>query len=167
MTKIERYEEQVKELEARRSQLLRNNQFIKSMQLNEKIKEIKSMIDELKEATTPRPLSETVTKEELKEMNIIPLMLTCHLAADFLTQVCYEIIDICEAHGLSNVNFVPELKEILKKTDSFASFLIRMSPDIQNLLLRNETFNAALLKRYLNYIETRMKHFEKERKKAV
>lgn len=166
MTKIDRYREQVKELEVKRSQLLRNNRFIESMNLNVKIMEIKSMIDELEKATMPRSLSEMVTSEELKDMNIIPLMITCHLAADFLTQVCYEIVDICEAHGFSNVNFVPELKDILKKTDSFASFLTRLTPDLQDLLLRNETFNASLLKKYLNYIETRMKHFNKD-KKAV
>lgn len=166
MTKIERYREQVKELEAKRSQLLRNGRYMESMNLHKKIVDIKAMIDELEESTTPMPLSKAVTPQELKEMNIVPLMITCHLAADFLTQICYEIIDICESHGLTNVNFVPELKEILQKSDSFASFLTKLTPDLQDLLLRNETFNSSLLKKYLNYIETRMKHFNKE-KKAV
>lgn len=167
MTKIERYREQIRELERRKSELIARRDFIKSIPLQKKIDEIKGMIDELEASTKPMPLSEAVTPQELKAMNIVPLMLTAHLTADFLTQICYDITDICEEHGLSNVSFVPELKEIIKKSDCFASFLTKMSPDIQNLLLRNETFNASLLKKYLNYIETRMKHFEKERKQAV
>ena len=164
LLRIKRYEEQIAELEERRRRLLRTGQYVQSHRLNAQIADIRKMVEELKEMTTPKPLSQTVTPQELKEMNIVPLMLTCHLAADFLTWVCYEIVDVCRDHGLENVNFVPELKEILKKTDCFASFLTRMSPDIQELLLRNDTFNQSLLKKYLSYIETRMKHHQKKTK---
>lgn len=167
MTKIERYREQIKELEKRRSNLLRSGRYMESMELNKKIIEIKEMIDELEEEITPRPLSESVSPQELKEMNIVPLMIEAHLVADFLTEVCYMVKDTVKKHGFDAVHFVPELNELIKKSDSFASFLLKMSPDLQKLLLKNETFNASLHKKYLNHIDQRLKQFEKERKQAV
>lgn len=84
-------------------------------------------------------------------------MIECHLVADFLSEVSYMVVDICKEHGLYDVSFMPELKEILKRTDKFASFLTTLSPGLSDLLVRNETFNASLHKKYLKYIEQRLK----------
>lgn len=53
------------------------------------------------------------------------------------------IIDICKEHGFCNLRFMPELEEIIKKSNIFASFLTKVNPELENLLLRNETFNAS------------------------
>lgn len=90
-------------------------------------------------------------------MGIIPLIIECHLAADFLTEVSYMVVDICKKHGLSDISLMPDLKEIIKKTDKFASFLTGVSPELTDLLVRNETFNASLHKKYVKYIEQRLK----------
>lgn len=164
MTKLERYQNQVKELEAKRASLLRSGQYIQSMNLHKDIEEIKQKIEEIRPYYEPRPLSESVSHEELKAMGIIPLMIECHLIADFLTEVCYMVVDICKEHGFDNVSFVPELREILKKTDKFASFLSGLSPELCDLLTRNETFNKSLHKKFLTHIEQRL---DKSRNKIL
>ena len=67
------------------------------------------------------------------------------------------MLDYFKAHGFHNLRFMPELQDIIKKADTFASFLTDMNPELKNLLLRNETFNASLHKKYLKYIEQRLK----------
>lgn len=161
MTRLERYEQQLKDLEKKKRDLMSAGNFVKSIALQKDINEIKALIEESRKYYEPRPMSELITPEELKEMNIVPMMIECHLVADFLTEVCYMVVDTCKKHGYDNISFVPELKEIIKRTDKFASFLNGMTPDLQNLLLRNETFNASLHKKFLSHIEQRLKHFNK------
>ncbi|MCH5234499.1 MAG: hypothetical protein J1E16_04335 [Muribaculaceae bacterium] len=163
MTKLERYQAQLKELEQKEKDLFSNGRYMQSISLHKKIDEIKAMIEEIRPYYEPRPLSESVTPQQLKEMNIVPLMIECHLIADFLTEVCYMVVDTVKAHGFDNISFVPELKEIIKRTDKFASFLNGMSPGLQDLLLRNETFNASLHKKFLKHIDQRLAHFKKEK----
>lgn len=161
MTRLERYEQQLNELEKRKGELIKTGNFVKSIALQKDINEIKAMVEEARKYYEPRPMSELITPQELKEMNIVPMMIECHLVADFLTEVCYMVVDTCKKYGYDNISFVPELKEIIKRTDKFASFLNGMTPDLQHLLLRNETFNASLHKKFLGHIEQRLKHFNK------
>lgn len=130
------------------------------MALNEDIKEVERAIkeaEEYEESCKPKPIRELLTKEEIEEMGIIPLMIECHLAADFLTEVAYMVVDTCKEHGLENISFIPDLRDLIKKSDMFASFLTKVSPELCDLLVRNETFNASLHKKYLKYIEQRLK----------
>ena len=90
-------------------------------------------------------------------MGIIPLMIECHLSADFLTGVAYSVVDICKKHGFSDVVLMPDLQDIIKKTEKFASFLAEVSPELCELITNNETLNNAIHKKYLKYIEQRLK----------
>ena len=139
---------------------MRTGRYFDSVRLNQDIIEIEKCIrkaEEYEESCRPKPLKEILSEEELHEMGIIPLMIECHLAADFLTGIAYEIVDVCKKHGLTDVSFMPELKDLIKKSDIFASFLTKISPELRNLLLRNETLNASLHKKYIRYIEQRLK----------
>lgn len=98
-----------------------------------------------------------LAKQELHEMGIIPLMIECHLAADFLTGVAYSVVDICKKHGFSDVVLMPDLQDIIKKTEKFASFLTKVSPELCKLITNNETLNNSIHKKYLKYIEQRLK----------
>lgn len=162
-TRLQRYEAKVKELEAKRASLLRSGDFLGSMNLHKDIEEIKAMIEEIRPYYEPRPLSEVVSKKELDEMGIIPLMIECHLIADFLTEVSYMVMDICKAHGWEKLSFAEDLNVVLKNANKFASFLTGVSPELCELLTRNETFNKSLHKKFLNHITTRLKHFKKEK----
>ena len=160
MTRLERYRRQLAELEARRGRLLRSGNFVKASALSQDILEIERLIgeaEEYEESMKPRPIRELVTKEKLDEMGIIPLMIECHLVADFLTEISYEIVDICRKEGFEDVRLMPELKELIKRSEVFASFLTSLSPELMNLVVNNETFNASLHKKYVKYIEQRIK----------
>lgn len=159
-TRLQRYEEKVRELEAKRAYMLRSGDFLGSMNLNVEIMDIKRMIEEIRPYYEPKPLSEVVSKKELDEMGIIPLMIECHLIADFLTEVSYMVVDICKAHGWEKLSFTEDLNVVLKNANKFASFITDVSPELCELLTRNETFNKSLHKKFLNHIETRLKHFK-------
>lgn len=162
-TRLQRYEEKVRELEAKRTRLLRSGNYIGSINLNREIEKIKGMIDEIRPYYEPKPLSEIASKKELEEMGIIPLMIECHLIADFLTEVSYMVADICKAHGWEKLSFTEDLNVIIKNSNKFASFLTGVSPELCDLLTRNETFNKSLHKKFLNHIDNRLKQFRKEK----
>lgn len=98
-----------------------------------------------------------LTKQEPHEMGIIPLMIECHLAADFLTGLSYMIVDICKEHGFTDVRLMPEIRELLDKCEKFANALTEMCPELKDLIVNNETLNDALHKKYLGYIKQRLK----------
>lgn len=129
-------------------------------ELNAEIREVELLMkqaEEFEEARRPRPIKELVTKQELHEMGIIPLMIECHLAADFLTGLSYMIVDICKGHGFTDVRLMPEIRELLEKSEKFANALAEMSPELRDLIVNNETLNDALHKKCLGYIKQRLK----------
>lgn len=138
--------------------------YVKAIALAKDINEVRAEIEEARKYYEPRPLSEVLTRREIEEMGIIPLMIECHLIADFLTETCYMVRDIVKSHGFEDVSFMPELKDILKRTDRFASFLAGVSPELCDLITRNETFNLSLHKKFQKHINTRLKHIIKEKR---
>lgn len=164
MTRKQRYEAQLDELRARHGELLRSGRYLDAMRLSANIKHVEQMIAEAEaydkayeESLKPKPIKDILSREEINRMGIIPLMIECHLVADFLAEVSYMVLDTCKEHGLTDVSFMPELNEIIKRSEKFASFLATLSPDLGNMVARNETFNASLHKKYLKYIEQRLK----------
>lgn len=167
MTRRERYKEQLSQLYAKRAILLKAGRYLDANNLNRDIKYVESLIkeaEEYEELMRPRPIREVVTQEELQKMGIIPLMIECHLIADMLVEVSYMIVDICKKHGLTDMTFMPEIDDILKRADKFASLLAKKGPDLSDLLERNETLNAALHKKYISYIEQRLNPRKKSAK---
>ncbi len=131
MTRLERYREQLAKLEKKRSTHLRSGRFIEANNLINDLREVEMFIkqaEEYEKTTKPKSLKDIVTKKQLNEMGIIPLMIECHLSADFLTEVAYVVVDICKEHGFSDVVLRPDLNDIIKKTEKFASFLTGVSP---------------------------------------
>lgn len=160
MTRLERYKHKLEEFEAKRNRLMRSGKFPEAEALNEDIKVMEGLIREAEayeESRKPRPIREIVSEEELHEMGIIPLMIECHLVADFLVEVSYMIVERCKAHGLADVSLMPDLMDIIKRTEKFASFIATLSPELRDLIVNNETFNASLHKKYQKYIDQRLK----------
>lgn len=159
MTRLERFRQQLAGLEEKRRTLMRQGAYLQSMRLSDDIAEVRKLIEEAEvyeESCKGKPITELVTREELQRMNIVPMMIEAHLVADMLVEVCYNVIDTCRDHGLTDVNFVPQLKEIIDKANTFASFLTRLSPELCDLLTRNETLNASLHKKIIGYINQRL-----------
>lgn len=160
MTKLERYKEKLAQLEAKRNNMMRNGKFAQSIELNANIEEVRKLIKEAEdyeESLKPRPICEICSRKEIEEMGIIPLMVECHLVADFLVEAAWRVRERCEEYGLHDVRWTDDLNEIIKKTEKFASFLTQISPELCDLVVNNETFNASLHKKYLKYIEQRLK----------
>lgn len=161
MTRLEIYKERLDKLYVKKDQLNKAGKYIQANNLHKDILEIEKLIkeaEEYEEACKPRPVVDMVSQEELNQMGIIPLMIECHLIADMLTEVSYMIADKFKEYGFQEIEFMPELQDIIKKSDKFASFLTDMSEELKGLLVRNETLNASLHKKYTNYIEQRLKH---------
>lgn len=144
---------------------MRTGRYIESDQLNRDIDRIKQMIDEAdayEESCKPKPVIDIVGEEELHKSGIIPLMIECHLIADFLIEVSYMVKDKCKELGLTGLKFTDELEYILQKSNIFAEELITLCPEDGKILLRNETFNASLHKKYMKYMEQRLKNNSKQ-----
>lgn len=160
MRRLERYREQLAKLDEKRIRLLRSGRYLESSNLSNDMREIEMLIrqaEEYEEATKPRQIKDIVSEDELHEMGIIPLMIECHLIADMLVGVSYEIVDICKKHGFEQVSFMDDLKNALKANEVFSTFLTKLSPELCNLLISNDTLNEALHKKYLSYIKQRLK----------
>lgn len=158
MTRLERYKDRLAKLEEKRGELLRSGRFVEAACLSEDIKKIEELIkeaDAYEESMKPRPIKELLTRDEVKE--IVPLMIECHLVADFLTETAYMIVDHLKEFGITGVQFMPEVTELLEKSEKFAGTMAKMNPELCNLIVNNETFNASLHKKYLKYIEQRLK----------
>lgn len=156
MTRLERYKEKLSDFEAKRMQLLRTGNYVRAMKLDEDINELAALIEQMGEGG-PKPIKELLSAEEIEKLGIIPLVIECHLAADFLTDCAYNLNDIIENAGFHAVSIIPEIKEIAKKSEAFASALAKNSPALTDLLTNNETLISALHKKTLSYIAQRAK----------
>lgn len=158
MTRLERFRERLAKLEEKRCGLLRSGRYTEAVCLTEDIKKVEEMIreaEDYEEATKPKPAKELLNEEEISR--IVPLMIECHLVADFLTETAYMIVDQLKEFGISGVRFMPELTELLEKSEKFAGAMAKMNTELCDLIVNNETFNASLHKKYLKYIGQRLK----------
>ncbi len=136
---------------------------MQSFALNDEIKNVMKMIKQAEayeEATKSRPIAEIITKEELDQTGIIPLMIECHLISDMLVEVAYMIVDRLKEIGIEGVCFMEDLNNAIKANEKFATFLTQLKHDendeLYNLLTRNETLNRAIHKKYVSYMDQRL-----------
>lgn len=165
MTRKERYLQQIKELENKRGRLLRSGKYLEAQNLHDQIADIREKVKEA-EKYELKPIAEIMTEEERIESGIIPLIIECHLIADMLTEQSMTILEILKRYGIAGVTITDEIEEITKRCERFASFLTTVSPKLTDLIVRNETLNASLHKKYMTYIERRLNTQMKKEKKA-
>lgn len=119
MRKIERYRNQLAELEARRSRLVRKGDLIMATALNNDIRRVEAMIkevEEYEESIKPKPIKELIPMDKIHESGIIPMIMECHLAADYLTACAYQLSDTIKEMGFNPVSIIPDIEEIIKKS---------------------------------------------------
>lgn len=164
MTRLERYRQQLAELEGRRSQLMRQGRYMQMYKLNSDIEEIKALIAEA-EQYEAKPIKELLGMDKINESGIIPALIECHLVADYLTACTYTVNDIIKKLGFQPVSVIPELKEIISKSSSFASQLCDKSEILSNMLTDNDTLLEALHKKTMSYIFQRINPKQKSKAK--
>ena len=158
MRKIERYRKKLAELEARRGSLIRSGNFVMAAALNNDIKKVESIVKELEkyeELTKPKPIKELISMDEIHKSGIIPMIMECHLAADYLTACAYQLKDTIKEMGFNPVSLILDIEEIIKKSDTFASILCQKNQCLSDLLTDNDTLLQALHKKTLGYIMQR------------
>ena len=156
MTKIERLKEKLESLEKLRGQYMRKGRYSELFALNEDIDKLRTSIQDAEEYGKPKPLTKILSREEIAESGIIPILIECNLAADFLTDCACTLKEAISNLGLKPVTIVPQLDELIKKSDLFATILSSCGNDrLANMLYDNETLIAALHKKTLSYIEQR------------
>lgn len=164
MTKLERYKQKLAELEAKRNELMRQGKYMQMQRLSADIENVKKLIKQA-ESYEPKPIRELVAMDKIHESGIIPALIECHLAADYLAACAYNVNDIIEGLGFKAVSIIPELKELIRKSNSFASQLCSKSELLSDMLIDNETLINALHKKTIHYIDQRVSPKQNSNKK--
>lgn len=150
-TKLSRYKDRLVKLEERRNILMRAGKYIQSMELNRDIEDVRKLIAAEEDYLKPKPLKELVSKEQADEVTNI--IIECHLAADYLTAMAYEIKDWFDKNGLIPHSVIPELNQIVKLSESFAGSVCKVNPNLRDMMINNDTLIEALHKKCQTYIK--------------
>lgn len=154
MTRLERYRQQLMELEAKRNQFMRQGKYMQMRQLDVDLEQVREHIREA-EAYEAKPIKELISMDEIHESGLIPALMESHLAADYLAACCYNLKDIISKMGFRAVSIIPELNQIISRCNSFASILCEKNEILTDMLLDNDTLIDALHKKTLSYIRQR------------
>lgn len=152
MTRLERYKQKLAELEAKRNQFMRQGKYVQMQHLDADLAELRRLIAEAE----PKPVTELFTHEQIREAGLIPAVIEVHLAADYLAACCYTVEDVVKKLGGMAVSVIPELKEIIRKSNEFCSFLYEKDEDLKNLIMDDETLMNALHKKTMSYMSQRL-----------
>lgn len=155
MTRLERYEQKLATLEGRRSQMLRKGRYVDVQMLDSEIEEAKALIREAKDYQA-KPVLELLSREEIQESGLVALLIESHLAADFLADICFRIEQVFKERGLQAVSIVPDIKDLLKRSNIFASILCLKNAELSSLLIDNEDLIGKLHSDTLGYIKERL-----------
>ena len=163
MTRLERYRQQLSELEARRNQFMRQGKYMQMHKLEDELNEVRKHIAEA-ENYEAKPIKELVSMDEIHESGLIPALMECHLAADYLNSCSCEVKDIIKKMGFRAVSIIPDINEIISRTNAFASVLCEKNEVLRDMLLDNDTLINALHKKTLSYIAQRTRPKKKPTK---
>lgn len=148
---LQKYRQKLENLEAKRSELMRSGRYMESIRLNADIEEVRKLIEAEEDYLKPKPLKELVSKEQADEVTNI--IIECHLAADYLTAVAYELKDWFDKNGLIPHSVIPELNQIVKLSESFAGSVCKVNPNLRDMMINNDTLIEALHKKCQTYIK--------------
>lgn len=165
MTRLERYKQQLAELEARRSRLMRQGKYMQMQGLSCDIDRVRELIREA-EAYEAKPIKELVSMDAIHESGLIPALMECHLAADYLAACSYTVKDIIKGMGFTAVSIIPDINEIISRCNSFASILCEKNECLRDMLLDDETLINAIHKKTVSYIAQRTGPKKKPTKKT-
>ncbi|MCM1369848.1 MAG: hypothetical protein NC204_05690 [Candidatus Amulumruptor caecigallinarius] len=159
MTFIERQKQALAKLEMKRGILLRSGQYGRLQQLDEDLERVRDLIKQAEkeaEERASRPARDLMNDEKILESGLIPAVIESHLAADYLAACCYNIEDIIDNLGYRATSIVPELKKLIKDANDFAAYMLDKNPNLDDLLIEDETLIQALHKKTLNTIKQRL-----------
>lgn len=157
MTRIERLEQKLSKLKRDAISLRLDNRLTDALKVQDKIDAITKELEYIK----PKPLSESLTKEQLRQSNIIPLLLATHLAADFLAEEASNVEEAMHNMGLEPRSFIPEIKKLANEAGRLAGEICFRGDFFKSLVVDNEALLVALHKKTLSYINQRTERWGK------
>lgn len=148
------YKDKIEQLRQRRSNLLRNGRYAQANALNDDIRNIERMIADYEEQTRPRPLSQVLTPQQIKESDIINWIKETHLAADYLADCAFMLRETFRSLHIEVDQLTAPLNALIKQSESFAA-LMACTNDLTDMLVEDETLVQALRKKVRSYIKQR------------
>lgn len=120
MTKLERLEKELKELQEKQKQFLIKKDLIKASKLNSKIEDVKRKISECNAYEVGR-LSDMLDKSEIERLKIYEKMVKISLAADFLLDCCIDYSDTLKQAGLNDITMRNMVMPIWEQSQKLVS----------------------------------------------
>ncbi len=151
MTRLDRYRERLSALETRRNQFMRQGKYMQMQKLACDMERVEGLIKEA-EAYEAKPIKELVSMDAIRESGLIPALMECHLAADYLAACSYTVKDIIKGMGFTAVSIIPDIDNIISRCNAFASILCEKNECLRDMLLDNETLINAIHKKTMSYI---------------
>ena len=133
---------------------MRAGKYLQMAQLNADIQEARILLEEAEEDARPRPLVELVPDKD-KCREAVQLVIESHLAADYLTFVMYELKDWFDRNGLIAYSVLPELAQIIKLSEAFASSICKVNPGLSDLMVNNDPLIASIHKKVVQYTRSK------------
>lgn len=155
MTRRQRFEQKLADLEKIRLKLRQQGRFLEVQEYDKKIADMERNIEICKDYEA-KAVREILSDKEIEESCLVPLLLEAHLMSDVLAEVCYNIVDIFKKRGLTALTLVPEIQEILKRSSIFASILCTKNEQLNSLLIDNEKLLHDVHLICQRYIKERM-----------
>lgn len=120
MTKKERYEEQLKQLQSKQKSLLIKREYIKAFSLNEKIEGVKRKIAEC-DAWEVGRLCDMLSRAEIEELELYRKIIKISLAADFLNDCSIDYAETLKRAGLNDVTLSKMVQPIREQAQKLAN----------------------------------------------
>jgi hypothetical protein len=138
MTRVERLEKQLEQLQALKTQAMRQNDYVSFSKCSAKIAEAEKMLEQAKRYE-PSLLSDVLSGygEDVKN-HIYKLLLKCSLAADFANDCAFEAKEELGKLGISDFHFREDLSQIAEYSKRVANIVIIPGQDALNDMLTDD-----------------------------
>lgn len=153
MTKIERYESQLKELQDKQRQFLLKRDLTSASKLNSKIEDVKQKIADCN-AYEVGKLSDMLDKKEMERLKVFEKMIKISLAADFLLDCAIDYSDTLKKVGLNDITMSKLVKPIWEQAQKLVNMPSQEQyGELLNFMLEDDVLiddMHLLANRYLN-----------------
>jgi hypothetical protein len=158
MTKVERLEKKIDDLQAMRDKAMLSNDIVNYSRCIRRIEEVKKELEEAR-LYEPHRLSEELDGkgEEVKNA-IYKCLIKCSLAADFVNDCAFDTKCELKKINLTDYNFRSELEELCRLSQKIASMVILDTETaLSAMMTGNKEFIEACHKAADDYLQKTIK----------
>lgn len=157
MTRKERLEAEKAQLITKRNNLVRNGELIKSMRIDQQIRDIEKGIKEC-EYYEFKPLGEILSRDDLARNKVYARLLEISLAADYLTDCAIDCRQILNKLGISDLRLLDDIEEIRKHANKLSAMPCRQEyAELYDLMMDNDELVDDMHDMTRKYINQKLK----------